>query len=131
MMITFTNKKKIAYKYSDTGGTLEKLNNLKPLFSRNEELNISKEVKENAFASEGKSSRPETIMAENQYACHDLWNKRQKSNFLSQKVFLQSIIYSSEKKIIGTSSILAWGKSRVLPTDPLFILKIRVLFLYS
>ena len=72
MMITFTNKKKIAYKYSDPGGTLEKLNNLKPLFSRNEELNISKEVKENAFASEGKSSRPETITAENQYACHDL-----------------------------------------------------------
>ena len=101
MMITFTNKKKIAYKYSDPGGTLEKLNNLKPLFSRNEELNISKEMKENAFASEGKSSRPETITAENQYACHDLsvWNKRQKSNLLSQNVFLQSIIYQSRKKI--------------------------------
>ena len=34
---------------------------------------------------------------------------------------LQSIIYTPEKKIIGTSSILARGKSRVLPTDPLFI----------
>ena len=43
---TFTNKKKIAYNYSDPGGTLEKLNNLKPLFSCNEELYISKEVKE-------------------------------------------------------------------------------------
>ena len=29
---------------------LEKLNNLKPLFSHNEEFNISKEVKENALA---------------------------------------------------------------------------------
>jgi len=29
-------------------------------------------------ASEGKSSRPETVTAENQYVCHDLsvWNKR-------------------------------------------------------
>ena len=38
----------MAYNYSDPGGTLEKLNNLKPLFSRIEELNISKKVKENA-----------------------------------------------------------------------------------
>ena len=29
---TFTDKKKITYNYSDPGGTLEKLNNLKPLF---------------------------------------------------------------------------------------------------
>jgi len=46
------------------------------LFSLNEELYISKEVKENALASEGKSSimpsRPEKITAENQYGCHDL-----------------------------------------------------------
>ena len=42
--VTFTDK--IAYNYSDPGGTLVKLNNLKPLLSRNEELYISKEVKE-------------------------------------------------------------------------------------
>ena len=48
-----------------------KLNNLKPLFSGNEEHFISKEVKGNALASKGKSCRPETtITAEN--ACHDL-----------------------------------------------------------
>ena len=48
-----------------------KLNNLKPLFSGNEEHCISKEVKGNALASKGKSCRPETtITAEN--ACHDL-----------------------------------------------------------
>ena len=41
---------------------MEKLNNLKPLISRNEELYISKETKnENARASEGKSCRPEKI----------------------------------------------------------------------
>ena len=44
--VTFTGKKKIAYNYSDPGGTLEKLSNLKSLFSCNEELYISKQVKE-------------------------------------------------------------------------------------
>ena len=44
--VTFTGKKKIAYNYSDPGGTLEKLSNLKSLFSCNEEFNISKQVKE-------------------------------------------------------------------------------------
>ena len=43
---TFTDKKKIAYNYSDPRGTLEKLSKLKPLISRNEELYISKEVKD-------------------------------------------------------------------------------------
>ena len=38
----------------------------------------------------------------------------------SKRRTLQSIIYLLEKKFIGTSSILARGKSRVLPTDPLF-----------
>ena len=57
-----------------------------------------------------------------------VWNKRQKSNLLSQNIFVQSIVYPTEKnKFIGTSSILDWGKSRVLPTDPLFILRINVL----
>ena len=39
----------------------------------------------NILASEGKSRRPETITAENQYVFHDLsvWNKRQESHFLS------------------------------------------------
>ena len=34
----------------------------------------------------------------------------------------QNIIYPPEKTIFGTSSILARGKSRVLPTSPLFTL---------
>ena len=41
---------------------MEKLNNLKPLISRNEERYISREAKkENTLASEGKSCRPEKI----------------------------------------------------------------------
>ena len=44
--VTFTDNKKIAYNYSDPGGTSEKLSKLKPLISRNEELYISKEVKD-------------------------------------------------------------------------------------
>ena len=39
-----------------------KLNNLKPLFSHNEELFLHQE---------GKSCQLETITAENQYVCHD------------------------------------------------------------
>ena len=128
--VTFTNKKKIAYNYSDPGGTLEKLSKLKPLISCNEELYIPLHY---TLASEGKSCRPETMTAENQYACHDLsvWNKREKSHLISQNVFLQSILYPSllhskstrqrKRKNIGTSSILAWGKTRVLPTDPPFL----------
>ena len=51
--VKFTDKKKMAQNYSDPGGTLEKLDNLTHLISRNEVLYISKEV-------------------ENQYTCHDL-----------------------------------------------------------
>ena len=67
---------------------LQCLYNLKLLFSCNEEIYVSKEVKENALASEGKSHRPDTTTVENQYACQNLsvWNKRQKSNLLSQSV---------------------------------------------
>ena len=39
---------------------MEKLNDLKPSFGRIEERDISKEVKENALASEGKSYADQT-----------------------------------------------------------------------
>ena len=35
--VTFTDKKKIAFNYSDPGGTSERLSNLKSSFSLNEE----------------------------------------------------------------------------------------------
>ena len=80
---------------------MEKLNNLKPLISRNEELYISKEAKkENALASEGKSCRPEKInmrVTTSQYEIYLI--SGQNSHLLSQNVFLQSIIYSTEKTI--------------------------------
>ena len=80
---------------------MEKLNNLKPLISRNEELYISKEAKkENALASEGKSCRPEKIsmrVTTFQYEIYLISD--QNSHLLSQNVFLQSIIYSTEKTI--------------------------------
>ena len=43
---------------------------------------FQKRSKKNALASEGKSCRPETMTAENQYACHDLFEtpERQKSH---------------------------------------------------
>ena len=45
------------------------------------------------------------------------------STFAQSKRFLQCIIYPPEKKLIGTSSILAWGKSPLLPTDPVSTLE--------
>ena len=49
-----------------------------------------------------------------------MWNKWQKSHFLSQNLFSYNP-YPPEKTFIGTSSLLARG-SRVLLTDPLFTL---------
>ena len=80
---------------------MEKLNNLKPLISRNEELYISKEAKkENALASERKSYRPEKInmrVTTSQYEKHLISD--QNAPLLSQNVFLQSIIYPTKKTI--------------------------------
>ena len=53
----------------DPEGTLEKL---KPLFRCNKKPYVSKEVKENALSSKGKSCRPETKTIVNRYVCHDL-----------------------------------------------------------
>ena len=63
---------------------------------------------------------------ENQYACHDLsvwniFNKRPKFTFAQSKRFFQSIIYLTGKKIHWNKQHLAWGKSRVLLTDPSFL----------
>ena len=80
-----TDKRKSRLVLQTQEALWRKLNNLTPLSRRNEELYVSKEAKEKAFASEGKSCRPETITAENHHACHDLsvWNKQQKSLLLS------------------------------------------------
>ena len=100
--VTFMDTKKMAYNYSNPGGTLEKLNNLKPLISRNEELYISKEAKkENALASVGKSCRPEKInmlVSTSQYEIYLI--SGQNLHLPSQNDFLQSVIYSTKKTII-------------------------------
>ena len=80
---------------------MEKLNNLKTLISRNEELFISKEAKkENALASEGKSCRPEKInmrVTTSQYEIYLI--SGQNSPLLSQNVLVQIIIYPTKKTI--------------------------------
>ena len=45
---------------------------VRPLLCRNKKLYASKEVKENALASEGKFCPPETKTTVNRYVCHDL-----------------------------------------------------------
>ena len=89
---------------------------LEPLFSGNKKLHVSKEVKENVLASEGKSCWSETITTVNRYLSWPLSVKHAaKITFAQWKCrTLQSIIYPSEEiNFIGTSSILAWGKSPV------------------
>ena len=86
---------------TDVDCTLEKLNNLKPLISCNEELYITKEEKkENALASEGKSCRPEKINIHVMTSEFEIYlMSGQNSHLLSQNVFLQSIIYLTKKTI--------------------------------
>ena len=77
--------------------------------------------KENALTSEGKSCRPEKInmlVTTSQYEIYLI--SGQNSHLFSRNVFFQSIIYPRKKTII-----LAWGKSRVLSTDPFFFLHRR------
>ena len=87
----------------------KKLNNLKPLFGNNKELNVSKEDKENAPA----SCRGQIMLTRN--------NNCKKNHYVSQPLSmkqaaeitfvqlkyrtLQSIIYPPEKEFIGTSSV--------------------------
>ena len=83
---------------------MEKLNNLKPLISRNEERYISKEAKkENTLASEGKSCRPEKIdmrvTTSHAITIYIFEISGQNSHLLSQNVFLQSIIYPTKKTV--------------------------------
>ena len=81
---------------------MEKLNSLKPLISRNEELYISKGAKkENALAPEGKSCLPEKInmrVTTSQYEIYLI--SGQNPHLLSQNVFLQRIIYSVDRENI-------------------------------
>ena len=90
-------------------------------------LYTSKEIKENALASEGKSCRPETITTNSKSICVS-WplsmKHAAKITFAQWKCrTFQSIIYPAEKNnFIGISSILACGKSHIgLP--PPFIVK--------
>ena len=70
--ITFTDKRISPLAIQIQEALWRRINNLKLFSAANEEIYVSKEVEESAPASEGKSCRPETITAENQYACHDL-----------------------------------------------------------
>ena len=79
-------------------------------FSRNEELYVSKEVKENALASQGKSYRPETIPAKNSLCLSRPLSLKQaaKVTFAQLKRrTLQSIIYPPEQNSLEQA---AFGK---------------------
>ena len=107
-----------------------KLNNLKPLFSRNEEHCISKEVKENTLASKGKSCRPETtIIAEN--ACHDLsvGNKRQKSHLPCQNVFLRGMYNLPARKKNLLEQAAFWHEVKVVCCLPTSFLHLNDFFI--
>ena len=102
---------------------------LEPLFSRNKKLYASKEVKENALASEGKSCRTENNNYR-QSICMS-WpldvKHAAKITFAQNKCrTFQSIIYPADKNdLIGIKSILAWGKSRVGLLPPFIAFNIQ------
>ena len=103
---------------------------LEPLFSGNRKLHTSKDVKENALASKGKSCRPETMTTVNRYVSWPLSVKHAaRITFAQWKCrTLQSIIYPADEiDFIGMTSILAWGKSRVGLPSP-FIARILSTF---
>ena len=91
---------------------MEKLNNLTPLNSSNEELYISKEVKkENALASEGKSCRPEKInMRVTTFQYELYFNKPPKFTFAQSKRFppKHNLLDRENNKTIH------WSKQRFL-----------------
>ena len=85
-------------------------------------LSASKEVKENALVSEGKSCRPDS---ESICVSWPLSVKHAaKITFAQWKCrTFQSVIYPAEEKnFIGISNILAWGKSRVGLVHPHLLL---------
>ena len=102
------------------------LNNLKPSFSHIKSFTFQREVKENALASEGKYCRPETIINRRKSACVprplSVKYKWQRSHLLSQNLFPSERNLPARENIHWNRRILARGKSRVLPTDPLFTL---------
>ena len=87
----------------------------KPLFSRNKKVYASKEVKENALASEGKLCRRERKPI-NRYVCHDLSVQKQVAKItfaqLKRKT-LQSIIYPAEKNNLWEQAAF-WHEVKVV-----------------
>ena len=98
---------------------MEKIKQPNSLLSRNEEVYVSKEAKlkwGSRLPSEGKSFRPEINCRKSLCGVSRSLSMGQETKIMR---ICSVIIYPLDKKIIGTSSILALGKSRVLPTDPL------------
>ena len=92
---------------------MEKIKQPKSLLSRNEEVCVSKEVKVKALDSHQRAINcRKSICGVSRYI-----SMKQDAKVI---YICSVIIYLVEKKFIGTSSILAGGKSRVLPADPLF-----------
>ena len=88
-------------------------------FCGNEEVYVSEEVKENALDSHQRENH-----ADQKYT---ICVSRPLSMKQAAKIMhnCSVVIYPLEKKFTGTSSILARGISRVLPTDPLYTLHMR------
>ena len=91
----------------------------KSLFSLNEERYVSKEVTENAIASEGKSCRPETNRRKSIWVSQ-LLSMKQAAKIMHIHRNLHSIIYPLDKKFIGTSSILIFHSRSARPPICLF-----------
>ena len=110
--------KDIVFSYSDPGGTLGKIKQPKTLIKpRRKRLTSPKRSKKMLLHQRANHTD------QKQYISAESWplsmKQAAKITFTQSKHRTQYIIYPQGKKIIGTSSILARGKTRVLPTDPL------------
>ena len=88
----------------------------------------SKEVKENALASEGKSCRPENNnYSQSIYMSWPLSVKHAAKITFAQykcRTFQSTICPADKNDSIGISSILAWGKSRVGLPPPFIVVNV-------
>ena len=104
--------------HSRTKGTLEKIKQPKSLLSCNEEVYVSKEVKVNALDSHQRANHSEQKLRNCRKSICGVSRPLSMKREARIMHICSVIIYPLEKKFIGASSILAGGKSRVLPAAP-------------
>ena len=116
-------QKNIAFSYSDQGGTLEKINQPTSLFSHKEEVYIFKRGQRKCSCIRGQIMPTKNINRRKSICFSRPLSMKQAAKIMHVcSVKMKNPpeqILPLEKKFIGTSIILARGKTHVFPNDPL------------